>query len=334
MMEKGADIIENFCQDTIGSVGYCEKLAGDASAREYYRVQCGDETCVVCHDPSFEGAELESFPYYQVYKIFTAHDIPVPRVICFDAPRGLLLLEDAGDHHLEDHAEIAGPDSLSAVYEELIAVLVRIQSIRDNGSIPFTLAFDVEKLMFEFSFFLEHAMEGYFSAALSDSVKRELERGFLRVSGSLQRRELFVLNHRDYHSRNILIREGDLFIIDFQDARLGLPHYDLVSLLRDSYVRLPDEMFISLRELYFEQASDAGLHSLGADEFLRYFDLSAFQRNVKALGTFGYLVTKKGKALYEKYILDTLNYLPEYAERNPELSGPVDIILDAAGGAR
>lgn len=329
-----ADMIRGFCLEALGGFDSCEKLAGDASTREYYRVYNRDDSFIVSHDPSFAGMSLESYPYYQVYNLFLKLGIPVPRVRRFEPRRGLLLIEDAGDLLLEEHFEKSGPAAAAPVYVKLIDILIDIQRIPRDGSIPFTLSFDVEKLMFEFGFFIEHALLGYFRARLSPAVKSELERAFFRVSESLQRKDLFVLNHRDYHSRNVMLVDDDIFIIDFQDARLGLPHYDLVSLLRDAYVGLNDDLFHQLKERYYEKSRAVGVHALGADEFDRYFDLSGFQRNVKAMGTFGFQVKARGKKLYEKYLFRALGYLPAYAERNRDLAAATKIILDIAGEGR
>jgi hypothetical protein len=329
----GDDIIDGFCREALGGLDCCEKLAGDASTREYYRASFHDATRIASRDPSFINVPLELYPYFHVYTLFQEHRVPVPRVLRFDSARGLLLLEDAGELMLEDLVAATGLDAARPVYERLIDILVDIQAIPADGSIPFTRAFDVEKLMFEFNFFTEHALVEFFGARLSPSVRNELERAFLRVSESLQRRDLFVLNHRDYHSRNVMVRGDDIFIIDFQDARLGLPHYDLVSLLRDSYVGLDDALFEDLKRRYCDASRGRGVQSLGAEEFERYFVLSAFQRSVKAMGTYGYQSARRGKKLYEKYLDRALGYLPGYAARDAGLAAVTDIILDIAGEA-
>ena len=167
--------------------------------------------------------------------------------------------------------------------------------IRGKGGVPFSLSFDVEKLMFEFDFFMEHALAGYFRAPAGTDLTRPLRTAVPDDSGGiLYRPELFVLNHRDYHSRNIILCNDVPYIIDFQDARMGLPQYDAVSLLRDSYVTLAPVLFEWLKNFYYEGSREVGIHAMGRDEFDYYFDLMAFQRNVKALGTFGYQVTARG----------------------------------------
>ena len=112
-----------------------------------------------------------------------------------------------------------------------------------------------------------------------------------------------MLCHRDYHSRNLMLHEGRLHIIDFQDARLGPDTYDLVSLLRDSYVDLTDEQLDELVAYFL-----ALRRGEGADDFRRRFDLMALQRNLKALGTFGYQTTTRVNPVYIQYMPRTLRH--------------------------
>jgi aminoglycoside/choline kinase family phosphotransferase len=115
-----------------------------------------------------------------------------------------------------------------------------------------------------------------------------------------------VLCHRDYHSRNLMLHDESLYIIDFQDARMGPDTYDLASLLRDSYVDIPDR---DLDELLAYFLALSGRQSDGhAGEFRRRFDLMALQRNLKALGTFGYQTATRRNPVYIQYIPRTLRY--------------------------
>jgi aminoglycoside/choline kinase family phosphotransferase len=113
-----------------------------------------------------------------------------------------------------------------------------------------------------------------------------------------------VLCHRDYHSRNLMLHEGSLYVIDFQDARMGPDTYDLVSLLRDSYVDIAER---ELDELiaYFQALKG----SADAARFRRRFDLMAVQRNLKALGTFAYQTISRRNPVYIQYIPRTLRYV-------------------------
>jgi aminoglycoside/choline kinase family phosphotransferase len=120
-----------------------------------------------------------------------------------------------------------------------------------------------------------------------------------------------VLCHRDYHSRNLMLHDDRLFIIDFQDARLGPDTYDLSSLLRDSYVDLPWSVVDDLIAYFLALQGRSGEE----EEYRARFDLMALQRNLKALGTFGYQTTSRGNPVYIQYIPRTLNYVRENLRR-------------------
>ena len=123
-----------------------------------------------------------------------------------------------------------------------------------------------------------------------------------------------MLCHRDYHSRNLMLHGGRLYLIDFQDARLGLDTYDLVSLLRDSYVDLTER---DVEDLVAYFLALKGAPAGGASEFRRRFDVMALQRNLKALGTFGYQTAVRGNPVYIQYIPRTLRYAKDNLARHP-----------------
>ena len=136
-----------------------------------------------------------------------------------------------------------------------------------------------------------------------------------------------MLCHRDYHSRNLMVHDGSLYIIDFQDARMGPDTYDLVSLLRDSYVDLTDRELDELIAYFL--ALKRRRRRADADEFRRRFDLMALQRNLKALGTFGYQTTTRRNPVYIQYIPRTLRYVA----RQPREVSAVRPAARAAGDA-
>ena len=128
-----------------------------------------------------------------------------------------------------------------------------------------------------------------------------------------------VLCHRDYHSRNLMLHDGSLYIIDFQDARMGPDTYDLVSLLRDSYVDITDASVDDLIA-YFLALKTATAPQPTRDEFRRRFDLMALQRNLKALGTFGYQTITRRNTVYIQYIPRTLRYAKTNLEKYPRFA--------------
>jgi aminoglycoside/choline kinase family phosphotransferase len=184
--------------------------------------------------------------------------------------------------------------------------------------LPYGIAFDVEKLSWELQFFVKHFLEAYRGAVLTPAGREALGVELLRVAEELAA-EPRVFCHRDYHSRNLMLHAGQLYIIDFQDARMGPDTYDLVSLLRDSYMdfseREVDELiafFLALRGV----GADRSAAGTEAGQFRSRFDLMALQRNLKALGTFGFQTTSRGNTVYIQYMPRTLAYVRNNMERD------------------
>lgn len=330
-----------------------EELAGDASTRRYYRIGLGPgapiSSLVVMEypDPVLPGEEL---PFVHVHRYLKRAGVPVPEIHLHLPGERLLFLEDCGDLLLERavrDSENAG--GYLPHYEGSLEILVRIQKdgtrLLDASAIPSRLAFDVKKFSEEIDFFFEHAVRGYGGFSLSDPEERAIEDLFLPVLETLARLPR-VLAHRDYHSRNILVAPADaaetvpsLRILDFQDARMGTLFYDLASLLRDSYVMLPENVVDHLIYAY-RHAAPGDLRRTGGDPgtFAAHLDLAALQRNIKAIGTFGYQAANRGKRFYLKYIPPTVAHVEANVARNSRLRSLgrriLPILSDLAAKAR
>ena len=309
------------------------ELAGDASTRRYYRVRNAPgaplPSVVVMRYPDALSPE-EELPFLNVHRYLAAAGVPVPAVYRSDPKANLLFLEDAGDAMLEDAVRDLGVGGFLPLYEQCVEILVRIQSegtrALDGKAIPPRLSFDVAKFSGEIDFFLLHAVREYGGIRLSDREEREITDRFLPF---LEQLSAFprVLAHRDYHSRNVMVigpakipGNRNLRILDFQDARMGNVFYDLASLLRDSYVTLPEEAVEDLRYAW-RHAATAELRDAAGDPgaFAWRFDLAALQRNVKAIGTFGNQAHNRGKRIYLRYIPPTVAHLRGNFERNPPM---------------
>ena len=314
-------------------VGISE-LAGDASTRRYYRVRMAPpfplSSLIVMQYPD-EVTPGKELPYVNVHRYLVKAGIPVPGIYHAVPDARLLFLEDAGDTMLEGIVRSArSGDDFLPVYVRCLEILVRIQwdgtRALDGEAIPSRLAFDVNKFAEEIRFFFENAVRGYGNIALSESDERTLEDlilPFLNELASLPR----VLSHRDYHSRNIMVIPGgeggavpELRILDFQDARMGNVYYDLCSLLRDSYVTLPEKAVDELVYAY-RHTAPAKLRQLGGDtaSFPHHLDVSALQRNIKAIGTFGNQAHTLGKRFYLRFIPPTVAHLSANFDRNPRM---------------
>ena len=321
------DFLERTCGKTFSIIS----LTGDGSSRSYSRVINRDKTFILCRDINYREFAGEDYPFFIVHGLFENAGLPVPRVYEHDRNAGLILQQDLGDVMLEEYAASISRENLLDLYRKILISLSVIQSIQNDGSVPFNLSFDREKLLFEFDFFIVHALTGYTRRKPDQGLVDELRNEFEKITDILQRKDLFVLNHRDFHSRNIMIHDGCHYVIDFQDARMGLPQYDLSSLLRDSYTRLDDAMYESLVDFYFKESRNLHNTDLERDEYDYYMDIMAFQRNVKAMGSFGWLAGQ-GKGWFEKYIMPTESYLAGYAGRRKELRKAWSIIHDVFNG--
>jgi aminoglycoside/choline kinase family phosphotransferase len=309
------------------------KIQGDASSRQYFRVTGTDGHSVACYDPSFEATTAGSYPFLVVHELLLRHAISVPAVQAIDAEKGLLLLEDCGDFLLQNLFGSTAADTLPDRYREIIDLLIQLQAIGGNNkSIPFSLSFDREKLMLEFDFFIEHALCGYFAEVFPPESIGALRHEFETIAELLVKPRHFVLNHRDFHSRNILIHHNKPVIIDFQDARMGLPQYDAVSLIKDSYVRLDNPLTEELKAYHYNALCTHNLSAMSFDEYLFYFDLMAFQRNIKAIGTFCFQTRVRKSCAFEHSIAPTLAYIPEYISARSELKAAGKILQPLLDG--
>src|SRR5437762_2032029 len=193
----------------------------------------------------------------------------------------------------------------------------------DFAALPFV---NVAKLLaemptWELQFFTKHFLEAYRGAQITPAAREALAAEYAAIVEELAS-EPRVLCHRDYHSRNLMLHEGNLYIIDFQDARLGPDTYDLVSLLRDSYVDFTEAQIEELIAFFLAMRGHTGQSDSAADrqEFRRRFDLMALQRNLKALGTFGFQTTSRGNPVYIQYIPRTLSYVRGNLAKHPRFA--------------
>jgi aminoglycoside/choline kinase family phosphotransferase len=280
-------------------------LTPDASDRRYVRATLtGGQTVVLAVYP--EAIEYDAMPFSGICSLLREMTVPVPAVLGHSDILGIVALEDLGDLTLQAHLERAQTGERERRYKEAIDLIVRLQQRgaqhSESGRVCYELAFDVEKLTWELDFFVQHFLEGYRGARLTPAERQALSEEWHAIAGELAS-EPRVLCHRDFHSRNLMLHAGQLHVIDFQDARLGPDTYDLASLLRDAYVDVTEEERASL-VAYFLELADKG----PIDRFVARFDLMSVQRNLKALGTFGYQATVRGNAAYVPYMTRTLAY--------------------------
>lgn len=308
------------------------KLYGDASYRLYFRVILGSgRTLIVMKMPkgrasaseeitNYEGPKND-LPYINISNHMRALKLPVPEIYYYDKEGEVIILEDLGDHLFFRDVVDAGDDVKLARYREAIDLLVRIREkvTRCMGCMAFKRSFDDTLLNWEFDHFLEYGVEARLGRNLDDSVKRRF-RGITRsITGEILKMD-YIFTHRDYQSRNLIVRNSKLYVIDFQDALLGPAPYDLVALTRDSYVEISDRLLEWLISYY------VGLTGLDIDNFRRDFDLVTIQRKLKDAGRFVYIDRVKGNPDYLKNIPRSLDYVKKAVFRRGEYAGLMELL--------
>jgi aminoglycoside/choline kinase family phosphotransferase len=300
-------------------------LAGDASDRRYFRVQLRDAPWQVLS--VYPGPlDLSTLPFVNVARLLSAMPVPVPRVLAHSDALGILALEDLGDVTFQSHLANASADERAARYEEAVGLINTIQqrglALASPDYVPYRTSFDVAKLTWELHFFTAHFLEAYRGAALADAARAALADEYSAIAEELAD-EPQVVCHRDYHSRNLMWHDGRLYVIDFQDARMGPDTYDLASLLRDSYVDVEDHQVETLIATFLARR---GASAADDRDFRRRFDLMGLQRNLKALGTFGFQATSRQNAAYAQYVPRTLKHVRSNLGRYSRFGGLHDLL--------
>lgn len=314
----------------------CDRLKGDASNRTYFRIRLPDG-----HRPPtlilMELAEPEAFkrseeavssadapvtelPFLNIQRYFRARGLGVPEMYYYDREGGRLVLEDLGDCTLWDAVAGAPPERVDALYRQAIDALVALQAPEPSPDparcLAFGRRFDRALLLWELDHFLEYGIEARRNAAVPDPAREAIRTSFGRLADELAAADSCLV-HRDYHSRNLMLADGRLRLIDFQDALVGPRSYDLASLLRDSYVTLGEDLIDRLIAYYL-----AGLPSPRPDAraFRRLFDLTSLQRNLKAAGRFVYIEKVKGRPTHLPYVAPTLRAVRRNLGKYPDLA--------------
>ena len=286
-------------------------IAGDASNRRYFRLKTGEQTYVIAEAPPATEKNPE---FLAVRQLLADAGVRVPALLAADLDRGYLLLEDLGDQLL---LPALSDRTVDDYYQQCFSVLHCLARAGQAG--PALAAYDEALLSEELSRFPEWfvgKLLGYEPDVNGKAVIEAL--ADVLVNNALAQPEVLV--HRDFHSRNLMIQpDGELAVIDFQDAVLGPVTYDLVSLLRDCYIRWPNEKVREWALAYRDSLVEQGLlEPIGDAEFLRWLDWLGLQRHIKVLGTFARLYLRDGKEGY----LDDLPLVIAYVEEVLEFYAP------------
>lgn len=304
-----------------------DKLTGDASTRRYYRIFTQKSSYVVCLDnPYLEG--IETHPFLSVQQFLAKNKIRVPEILDHNLPKGYSLQEDLGNvtllHQLSNLTSSKDEFTIYKTIVDQLLVLHRIPQNSVNNPNLFKLQFDYQKYMDETRFTFKYFLN-FFNKIQDDNLIQELESLFEPIMKRLAEQKM-VITHRDFHSRNIMVNNGQFVFIDFQDARWGIPQYDLVSLLEDCYYDLKEENRTNLKKYYYDNLDPAIHGQKTYQQFLDLYDDMTIQRVFKAVGSFCYIYNWRKDDRYLKYIGFAMEKIrrvmmdnPRYAELKQKL---------------
>lgn len=259
--------------------GVISPVAGDASFRRYFRIHKGDQRAILMDAPP---EHEDSKPFIAIAEYLVANGFRAPQIYARDLHRGLLLLEDFGDERMREHVDYK-PEDERRVYRQALDTLVRLARTAPADLAPY----DEAAYLREVNLLTEWYMPNMGLEFDQGEYDRLWTEALAPVSDIAA-----VTVLRDYHAENImLLDDGEQGLIDFQDALVGHPAYDLVSLLQDARRDVAEEMEAELLDYYREQAQP------DADFDLHYALLGA-QRNTKIIGIFTRLWKRDGKERY------------------------------------
>jgi aminoglycoside/choline kinase family phosphotransferase len=264
------------------------------SGRKFWRLRVGERSLILIR---YGEDRPENRHYVAIAQFLSEVGVRVPAVFFHDESEGLIFMEDAGETDLWSFRHAAWPQR-RALYQRTLdqALLLHTKAHTAPGRERLTLQqqFDAALYRWEQDYFIEHCLGGHFG------IEQVAARGRLREIADELAQLPRCLVHRDFQSQNVIVRAGEVCLIDFQGLRPGLAQYDLASLLLDPYVELSKAEREELLGHYV-----SGLFGPGRTddpEFFRVYRLCAMQRLMQALGAYGKLGHRDGRAAFLAHI--------------------------------
>ncbi len=288
---------------------HLQKMSSDGSTRRFWRVlQTGRALCVIAAPAGRSNAELaESKSAWKIGKHLHEKGVPVPEVYGWDEASGVLLFEDLGDvrlHDLTTSPEGNIRSDVGAWPDYYRAALVHLAKMQIVGAEGFDETWCWDSPRYDVPLMLERE-SGYFLRAfwqglLGQEENSGVEEEFRDIAEIAGKAAANFFLHRDFQSRNIMIKDGKVRFIDFQAGRLGPLGYDVASLLIDPYAALTEQFQEEMLAVY---GSVLAAYCPGSEEeFLKYYSFLALQRNLQIIGAFAFLSKVRGKSFFTAYI--------------------------------
>ncbi len=261
-------------------------------------------------------------PFLDIQARLKNAGLNVPDVMEKEIQQGFFILTDLGTRH---YLDILEDKNVEALYQDAMSAIVKMQLNARYDGLPI---YDESFLRMEMNLFPEWYVKCHKNRVMTSSQEKTLESVFARCAASaVEQPAVFV--HRDYHSRNLMFSKTDNpAIIDFQGAVLGPVTYDIVSLLKDCYIRWPDELIYRLLETFRLQLSALGICSNDRETFERWFDYMGLQRHIKVMGIFCRLNYRDGTASYLNDLPLVFSYIDQVCRKYKELDDFRGLLAD------
>ena len=312
-----------------GQINWIE-LQGDGSERQWYRLKVNHRSLIMVDHgirETDENSEIDSF--VRIGQHLYRKGLPVPKIYFFDTFSGLAFLEDLGNVNLQQTVqETRDSDAVTMVYKRVIDQLI---ALSQEGARGFDRSWTYQTPDYNQTLILEkecrYFIEAFVGTYLGIPIDYETYQGeFFDLSRKALQHPIMGFMHRDLQSRNIMINNNNIYVIDFQGGRIGPLQYDLASLLIDPYVELP--LLIQNQLLQYSLERLSRRLAMDPTEFGACYHYCTLTRNLQILGAFGYLSKVKGKHHFEDYIPAAVRSLQtNLMNRAPrEFSGLVDLV--------
>ena len=292
-----------------------KKISGDASFREFYRLKKGNKTSIIVQANKEKFKNL--ITYVIINKILKENKINVPKLISNYYQNNMIEISDLGEKSFYD--EVIKKKNKFNYYKNLIKIILKLQKIKIKKKYNFKKyniklqRYSLSNLHKEsdlfFDWYLKFNLKKIKIIKTKKILKKELNKIFKKL---YFKNDTFV--HRDFHASNIIINKKSFGLVDSQDAIIGNPLYDVVSLIDDVRIKLPINLQNKLLKFYHLKSK------LKKEKFMNLkndYDILSVQRNLKILGIFVRLSKRDNKPIYLKHIPHTWNLI------NRRLKNPI-----------
>jgi len=316
-----------FCRESLGiqeSVSLeLSPLEGRGSERAFFRLKWEEEgSAILVH---YDPKRIENTYYAEIAAFLSEIKVAAPRVVHHDSAACLILLEDLGNEDLWSFRNTPW-ETRNLLYRKTLMVLQRLHSFPEkdfpSGRVRLMEGFGPELYHWEQEYFRDHFVENFCGIELERSFKRELEAELSALAGRLSGTARCLV-HRDLQSQNVIIREGEPFLIDFQGMRFGSSFYDLGSLLCDPYVVLSTCERDELLSFSYGLSGE----NLHWPAFQNFFWEASAQRLMQALGAYSFLGLQKRLKAFLEHVPSGLRTIQEAATRATSLPRLLELSL-------